>query len=98
MTDLPPPHMKNPTSTLNFHKITIIKTLISGGNLFSRTIFLHELKNVKQTLINNAFPNYIVDTEIKHFINKTEQHNIDNILNTKQSINIYYKNQFHNNY
>ena len=45
-----------------------------------------------------SFPNYIVDTEIKHFINKTEQYNIDNTLNHKQSINLYYKNQFHSNY
>ena len=55
------------------------------------------LKNVKQTLINNGFPNYI-DTEIKHFIIQTEQHNMDNILNHKQSINLYNKNQFHSNY
>ena len=41
------------------------------------------LKIFKKTLINNGFPNYIVDTEIKHFINKAEQHNIDNILNRK---------------
>ena len=64
----------------------------------SRTIFLNEVKNIKQTPNNNGFPNYIVDTEIKYFINKTEQHNIDNILNYKQSINLYYKNQFHRNY
>ena len=32
------------------------------------------------------------------FINKTEQHNIDNILNHKQSINLYYKNKCHNNH
>ena len=34
----------------------------------------------------------MVDTEMKHFINKIEQHNIDNTLNHKQSINLYYKN------
>ena len=34
---------------------------------------------------------------MKPFINKTE-HNIDNTLNQKQSINIYNKNQFHNNH
>ena len=45
-----------------------------------------------------GFPNYIVDTEIKHFINKTEQLNIDNTINHKQSINLYYKKQFHSNY
>ena len=64
----------------------------------SRTIFLNELKNIKQTLINNGFPNYIADTEIKQFINKPEQYNIDNILNHKQAINLYYKKQFHSNY
>ena len=53
--------------------------------------------NIKQTLINNEFPNYIVDTEIKHFINKTEYY-IDKTLNHKQPINLYYQNQFHDNY
>ena len=61
---------KNPTNinpcTLNFHnecsfryKRTIIKTIISRAKLLSSslTIFLKELKNIKQTLINNGFPN-----------------------------------------
>ena len=65
---------------------------------FSRTISLNELKDIKQTLINNVFPNFIVDTEIKQFINKPEQPNIDNNLNHKQSINLYYKKQFPSNY
>ena len=84
-----------------FHyKRTIIKTLISRAKLLSssQTIFLNEFKNIKQTLINNGFPNYIVDTEIKQFIDKPEQPYIDNNLNHKQSINLYYKNQFHSNY
>ena len=69
-----------------FHyKRTIIKTLISRAKLLSssQTIFLNELKNTKQTLINNGFPNYIVDTDIKNFIDKTEQHNIDNTINNQ---------------
>ena len=80
-------------------KKTIIKTLISRAKLqaSSRNIFLNELENIKQTLINNGFLDYIVDTEIKHFIYKTEQHNIDNTLNHKQSINLYYKKQFYRN-
>ena len=111
MIDLSPPHIKNPINinpwTVNFqseclfhYKRTIIQTIISRANLLSssRTIFLNELRNIKQTLINNRFPNYIVDTKIKQFINKPEQPNIDNSLNHKQSINLYYKNQFHSNY
>ena len=91
--------------TLNFHsecpfcyKRAIIKTLIPSATLLLPKYLPNKLRNIKQLPINNGFPNYIVDTEIKHFINKTEQHNIDNILNHKQSINLYYKNQFHSDY
>ena len=91
------PNNINPC-TFNFHnetlfryKRTIIKTLISRAKLISssRTIFLNELKNNK-TLIDNGFPNYIVDTEVKHFITKTEQYNEDNTLNHRRSINHYH--------
>ena len=97
MIDLSSPHIKKPTyinpCTLNFqsecpfrYKRTIIKTLISRTKVLSssRIIFLNELKNIKQILINNGFPNYIVDTEIKQFIYKPEQPNIDNNLDHKQ--------------
>ena len=47
-------------------------------------------------MINNI--NYIVYTEIKQFINKTEQDNIDNTLNHKQPINLYNKTQYNCNY
>ena len=48
---------------------------------------LSSLKNLeKKNLINNGFPNYIVDTEIKLFINKPEQHSLDYIINHKKSI------------
>ena len=51
----------------------------------------YELNNIKQRLINNGMPNYIVDRDIKHFIHKTEQHNIDNTLNYIEAINLFYK-------
>ena len=62
-----------------------MKILTSRAMLLSssRTIFLNELRNIKQTLINNGFPYYIVDNEIKHFSNKTVQDNIDNNVNHK---------------
>ena len=83
----------------NFY-MSIIKTLFSRAKLLSssQTIFLNKLKDIKQSFINNGFPNYIVDTEIKHFINKPEQPNIDNTLNHKQLINLYYKKEFHSNF
>ena len=63
--------------TLNFkracrfrYKKAIINLLISCAKLisFSKTIFFKEIKNIKQTLINNGFPNYIVDEQIKCII------------------------------
>ena len=40
-----------------------------SGVSSSGIIFLNELKNIKQTL-NNVFPDYIVDIEIKNVIIK----------------------------
>ena len=90
----------SPFLSLSLYIYNHKKTLISRATLpsFSRTIFLNELKNIKQTLINNGFPSYIVVTEIKPFNNKPEQPNIEQILNHKKSINLYYKKQFHCNY
>ena len=59
----------------------------------SSWIFLNEFKNIKQAFINNEFPNYIDDKEITHFINKTEQHSIENNLH-KQPINLHNRKQF----
>ena len=67
----------------------------------SQTFFLNELRkllNIKQTFINNGFPNDIVDSEIKRFIYKFEQYNIDKTIPIKKSLNLYYKKQFHCNY
>ena len=56
-------------------KIAIINNLISRAKLFSsKTIFYKGVENIKQALIKNGFPNYIVDQQIKRmikmFINK----------------------------
>ena len=53
-------------------KKAIIYNLISRAKLFSssKTIFYKELENIKQTLINNGFPNYIFDEQIKCTIKK----------------------------
>ena len=51
-------------------------------------MFLNEFKNIKQALFYNGFPKYIGNTEIKQFINKLEQRNIDNNLSHEQTINL----------
>ena len=69
-----------PTSTNSFtldykserpkqYKIAIIKNPICAKLISSsEIIFYSELKNIKQTFINNSFPNNIVDEQIKHAI------------------------------
>ena len=114
MTDLSPPHIKNLRTSIPAPLISKVNApsaikeqlLKKTKQLFSELSyypplelsFVTNLKNSKQILINNGFPNYIVDTEIKQFIYEPEQPNIDNNLNHKQTITQYNKNQFHSNY
>ena len=70
------PSCETPTNInpciLNFHSEYLLryKQTIKRAELISscRIIFLNELINIKQTLINNRFPNCLADEEIKHFI------------------------------
>ena len=74
----------NNSCTLNFksecpfrYKKGIIRNLISRAKLISssKTIFYKEVENIKQALINNGFPNYIVDEQIKRIIKNINQQN-----------------------
>ena len=78
---------KNPSNnnscTLNFknecpfrYKKAIIDNLISCAKLISsKTMFYKDVENIKQALINNGFPNYIVDEQIKRMIKNVNQQN-----------------------
>ena len=52
-------------------KKAIINNLISHAKLISssKRIFFTEVENIKQAVINNGFPNYIVDEQI-HTLNE----------------------------
>ena len=74
----------NNSCTLNFkrecsfwYKKSIINNQISRAKLISssKIIFCKELKNIKQTLINKGFPNYIVDEKNKCTIQNFSQQN-----------------------
>ena len=59
------------------YRKAIIHNLISRAKLIStsKTIFYEEVENIKQALINNGFPNYIVDEKIKWMIKNVNQQN-----------------------
>ena len=103
---------KKPSSinscTLNFkseclfrYKKAIIHNLISHAKLISsKTIFYKEIENIKQALINNGFPNYIVDEQIKRMIKNVNQQNKQCTTPSSQQtyIKLFYRNQMHYNY
>ena len=56
---------------------SIVDNLISRAKLISssKTIFHKEVENIKQALINDGFPNYIVDEQIKRMVKKVNHQN-----------------------
>ena len=61
----------------------------------SKTIFYKELKNIKQTIVNNNFPNKLINQQIKQYLHNI--HKNSNYNNTNK-IDLNYKNQMHKNY
>ena len=99
----------NNSCTFNFksecpfrYKKAIIHNLISRAKLISssKTIFYKEVENIKQALINNGFPNYIVDEQIKRMIKNVNQQNKQCTTPSSQQtyIKLFYRNQMHYNY
>ena len=80
-------------------KKAIIHNLISRAKLISssKTIFYKEVENIKQALINNGFPNYIVDEQIKRMIKIVNQQNKHCTTPPSQQTYIkpFYRNQMH---
>ena len=72
-------------------KKALINYLISRAKLIfsSKTIFYKEVENIKQALINNGFPNYIVDEQIKRMIKNDNRQNKHSTTPLPQSTNIY---------
>ena len=82
------------------YKIAIIKKNLFYRAFYisSKTLFYKELINIKETIVNNNFPNKLVDQQIKLYLqNINKNNNITNNNNTNR-INLYYRNQMHYNY
>ena len=95
--------------TLNFksecpfrYKKATIHNVISCAKLISssKTIFYKEVENIRQALVNNGFPNYIVDEQIKRMIKNVNQQNKHCTTPSSQQtyIKLFYCNQMHYNY
>ena len=92
---IPPYHNECPPK----YKIAIIKNLIHRAfYISSQTIFHKELTNIKQTLVNNNFPNKLVDQQIKLYLQNINKNNNTTNNNNTNRINLYYRNQMYYNY
>ena len=56
------------------------------------------IENIKQALINDGFPNYFVDEQIKRMIKNVNQQNIHYTSSQQRYIKLFYCNQMHYNY
>ena len=88
----------------NRYKIAVIKNFIYRAKTISSNdnIFFKALSNIKQTLINNNFPNHIVDQQIRitlknHYGNNGNKQ-INKPSDAEKTITLFYCNQFHCNY
>ena len=78
------------------YKLAIIRNLICCIKLIS---FYFKLKNIKHCLINNDFPNHIVDRQIKHAIkNINSNYKGNNTTNNPKHIKLFFHNQMHIHY
>ena len=77
------------------YKISAIRSYLIRANKFctSRYELKNEINNIKQILVNNGFPNWLIDNEISKFNNR-ENNRDDN----SNRLKIYYENQMHANY
>ena len=104
-----PTPQKKPTSEnsplLNYksecpqrYKTAVIKNFIRRAKNISSSyhIFLKELRKIKQVLVNNEFPNHVVDTQIRLALANLNPR--PNETDKKNLIPLYYCNQFHPNY
>ncbi len=63
--------------------------------LHYNTIFNKELKNIKQTLVNNNFPNKLIEQQIKQYLHNIHKNNNSNNNNNTNRIDLYYENRRH---
>ena len=63
---------------------------------FSISSSFQELTSIILILVNNNFPNKLVDQKIKYNLYTIHQNNEN--INKNETINLYYRNQMHKNY
>ena len=81
------------------YKTGIIKTLLHRAKLISSnwSNFHVEITRLKQTLVNNNYPLFLIDKEINNFLKTNFEKNISNSIE-KNKINLFFKNQMTDNY
>ena len=95
--------LTNDNSTLlnnQKYKMAIKKNLIHRAFYMSssQAISYKELTNLKQTLVNNNFPNKLVDQQLKQYRHNIHKNNYTTNDDNTNRINLHCRNQMHYNY
>ena len=64
----------------------------------SHEYFTTEISRVKQLLVNNAYPNKLIDKTIKNFMDKIHNTTQRNDDNQSEKIRVFYRNQMNSSY
>ena len=82
------------------YKIALIKNLLHRDYHISssKIIFYKELTNVKLSLVNNNFPNKLINQQIKQYHHNIYKNSNNNNNDNTNRINLCYNNQMHKNY
>ena len=90
--------LNNKSECPDKYKLSVINNYLNRAYKISDSWqdFHREILYVKQVLVNNNYPNTLVDTQLKKFLD--QKHSSGNNIQSKNLIPIYYENQMHENY
>ena len=82
------------------YKISVIKSFIRRAWNTSSTVQLFhiEIQRVKQMLVNNGYPNKLIDSTLSKFLGKVNRGNESTSDKNNISYEIFYENQMNNGY
>ena len=80
------------------YKLSVINNYLNRAYRISDTWqkFHQEIAHIRQTLVNNNYPNTVFDNQLRNFLEKKQSK--EEPLKNKQLIPIYYESQMHKNY
>ena len=90
--------LNNKSECPDKYKLSVINNYLNRAYKISDSWsnFHHEVLHIKQVLVNNNYPNALVDTQLKKFLDRKLSN--ENNMQSKNLVPVYYESQMHDNY